>query len=358
MKKEKLVKYNINTKWLLIVTIFVFFVVSLVVAYFIFKRVHSYPPPEKIKLEVENKKEDGTECTDCVRRLIDGIYVKPGEENYFPIGVIVENQVDARPQSGLSEANLVYEAEAEGWITRFLAFYADGSDIKKIGPIRSARPYFVDWAHEFSALFAHCGGSPEALVKIKKDKIYDLNEFYNEKYFWRDNTRDAPHNIYTSSEKLKKYLETENLKEGKYFSWNFKDDAEEALRPDNSEIDINFQLSNYIVKWKYNKESNDYTRYMAGEVHKDAENHEIKAKNVIIEFVGAKVIDDDLRLKMDHIGEGKAIVCLDGKCEEGKWQKKSSSARTQLYNTEGKEFQFNAGTTWVEVVRSEYRVIY
>lgn len=357
MKKEKLNKYNISAKWLWIVTIFAL-LIFFIAAFFVFKRTDRHSPVKNVKKESNYSKEDNIACLDCVRRLIDGIYVNRGEENIFPVGIIIENQVDARPQSGLSEANLVYEAEAEGWITRFLAFYAGKADIEKIGPVRSARPYFVDWVNEFSALFAHCGGSPEALVKIKKDKIYDLNEFYNEKYFWRDNAREPPHNIYTSSEKLRKYLETKGLTEGKYFSWQFKDDSEAAARPDNSEITINFKLSDYIVKWKYSKESNDYARYMAGEAHKDAEGHEVKAKNIIVEFVSAEIIDDDLRLKMEHIGEGKAIVCMDGRCEEGKWQKKTPASRTQFYNVGGEEFKFNAGATWIEAVRPSYDVKY
>jgi hypothetical protein len=310
-------------------------------------------------------------CLDCVRRNLDGEYVKPGEENLYPIAVIIENLLEARPQSGLSQASLVYEAEAEGNITRFLAFFDGGVNLEKIGPVRSARSYFIDWAVELSALFVHCGGSPQALAQIASENIFALNEFYQGDFFWRDKARPAPHNIYTSSENLEKYLELKGVREGKFLPWQFKDDAPMAGRPEKGEIEVNFPLADYVVKWQYNKENNDYTRYTAGQTHKDADGREIKARNVIIEYVGAQVIDEELRLEMEHIGSGQAIVCLDGKCEEGEWQKKSSVARTRFYkitnppldkggvggfNTE--EFKLNAGATWIEVVRPEYEVSY
>ncbi|MFH1661867.1 MAG: DUF3048 domain-containing protein [Candidatus Falkowbacteria bacterium] len=304
--------------------------------------------PEILKPLINNS--DKEICKDCARRAIDGVYVKEEEENYYPVAVVIENHIDARPAFGIEKANFVIEAEAEGSITRFLAVFADGKDVTEIGPIRSARPYFVDWAHELSALFAHCGGSPEALVKIVKDNVFDINEFYNETYFWRDKMKDAPHNIYTSSGKMNEYLEKKGLEEGKFFSWKFKDEAEDVERGDDSNIEIIFKAPDYVAEWEYDKENNIYTR-------ENGNKEKIKAKNVIIQYVKAEVIDDEWRLKMQHIGEGDAVACLDGKCKDGKWRKKTSSSRTRFYDLEENEFEFNAGTTWVEVVRPEKEVV-
>lgn len=315
--------------------------------------------------------EENNKCLDCVRRNLDGEYMKPGEENLYPLAVIIENLFEARPPSGLSQASLVYEAEAEGNITRFLAFFDGGVNIEKIGPVRSARPYFIDWAREFSAMLVHCGGSPQALAQIASKNIFSLNEFYQGDFFWRDKARPAPHNIFTSSENLKKYLELKDASRGKFLPWQFKDDISLAERPAKGEIAIIFPLADYLVKWEYNKENNDYTRYMAGQTHKDADGRGIKAKNVIIEHVKARLIDEELRLEMEHIGSGQAIVCLDGKCEKGEWRKGTSEARTRFYKTikppldkggvggfSSEEFQFNAGPTWIEVVRPEYEINY
>ena len=294
-------------------------------------------------------------CDGCVRRVIDGVYIKEARANLYPFAVIIENNIDSRPSSALAKANLVFEAEAEGGITRFLAVYANGGDIEEIGPIRSARPYFIDWARELSALFVHCGGSPEALAKIAQDNIFNLNEFYNENYFWRDRNRKAPHNIYTSTEKISEYLSEKVAEEGKFLSWHFKDDAIESERADNSKIKVGYK-TNYEVEWIYNKKTNDYIRYMAGQRHKDSSGDEIRAKNIIIQYAKAEVLDEEGRLKMQYIGSGGAMVCLDGKCDSGEWRKKKNSARTRFYNKDEEEFEFNAGATWVEVVRPEIEV--
>ena len=251
-------------------------------------------------------------CPDCVRRKLDGVYVEASKDNLFPVAVIIENLVEARPQSGLSRASLVFEAEAEGYITRFLAIFADVGDVKEIGPVRSARPYFIDWSSELAALFVHVGGSPEALAKIYKENILDLNEFYQGEFFWRDKIKEPPHNVFISGENIKEYLDSKGMDEGNFFGWKFKDDAPSEQRPPEGEITVNFLLPEHIVKWKHNKDANDYLRYTGGDIHKDREGREIKAKNVIIEYVKAEVIDELLRLRMEHIGEGKVIICLDG----------------------------------------------
>lgn len=309
--------------------------------------------PKVFELALKSRSADL--CDGCVRRAIDGVYVEAELANLYPAAVIVENNIDSRPSSALAKANLVFEAEAEGGITRFLAVYADGGSIEEIGPIRSARPYFVDWARELSALFIHCGGSPASLVKIAQDNIFDLNEFYNEDYFWRDGVRMAPHNIYTSTENINKYLAKKDVEEGMFLSWHFKDDAPEGERPDSAKIKVEYK-TNYGVEWIYNKKTNDYIRYLTGQRHKDSNGDEIRAKNIIVQYIKAEVIDEEGRLKMENIGSGKALICLDGKCGAGEWRKDKSSARTRFYNEGGEEFEFNSGVTWVEVVRPEIEV--
>ncbi len=357
------VNLNQNNKkkrfWIITGCVFaVLFLLSGLVAYFIMADFYpeTFGEVKKPKVfDLAQKSVSADLCDGCVRRAIDGVYVQEARANLYPVAVIIENNIDSRPSSALAKANLVFEAEAEGGITRFLAVYADGSGIEEIGPIRSARPYFVDWARELSALFAHCGGSPEALVKIARDNIFNLNEFYNENYFWRDSARSAPHNIYTSTENINKYLSKKAAEEGKFLSWHFKDEALESDRSDSSKIQVEYK-ANYEVEWIYNKKTNDYIRYMAGARHKDSNGDEIRAKNIIIQFVKAKVLDEEGRLKMQHIGSGEALACLDGKCDKGEWRKKKSSARTRFYNEDEEEFEFNAGVIWVEVVRPEVEV--
>lgn len=138
-----------------------------------------------------------------------GVEVAKEVLDKIPYMAIIENSQAARPQSGLYAADMVFETLAEGGIPRFIALY-QSEDSQKIGPIRSARPYFIDITREYNLPFAHCGGSEEALQAINRDKLMGMNEFYNGSFFWRDKERIAPHNLYTSSEKLRALVKSKN----------------------------------------------------------------------------------------------------------------------------------------------------
>jgi len=295
------------------------------------------------------------EKENLIRRNIDGVYVAEGEENYYPVAVMIDNHKDARPASGIAKANLVIEAEAEGGVTRYLAVFVSGEKIDEIGPIRSARPYFVNWAKEFNALYVHVGGSPDALEQIINDGVYDMNEFYRGSYFWRGQNHKAPHNVYISSDNLNEYLKKIKLKEGGFESWKFKDDELAANRPESSFVKINYLTPDFVVEWKYDRENNDYVRYLGGKIYQDANGDGVAAKNVVVQYAKAIEVDAQMRLEMEVIGSGKALVCRDGKCEQGIWKKKNKKDRTKFYQDDN-EFTFNAGLTWINVARPYYKV--
>ncbi|MDO8261224.1 MAG: DUF3048 domain-containing protein [Candidatus Magasanikbacteria bacterium] len=337
--------------WVLVNLGLVFFVILLgFLSYRIFNGL-------KIKPQIPDfKKAEQVQNLNLVSRVIDGIKVETGKENPYPVAVMIDNSPEARPQAGLASSSYVIEAEAEGGVTRFLAIFASTDLPDRIGPVRSARPYYVDWANEFSATYTHCGGSPEALLKITRDGIVDLNEFYKGASFWRDNVRVAPHNVYTSKDLLTSFLNEKGLREGKYFGLVYKTDNDILQRPSQNEINIDYKLKGFQVSWVYNKDNNDYIRFVSGQEYKDEQGGTIRAKNVIIQTIDAKELDEKLRLEMQVIGEGKAVVCRDGKCEDGVWKKTSSTAKTRFYDKNSQEFSFNAGATWVQVVRPEINV--
>jgi len=287
-----------------------------------------------------------------IRRSIDGIYTEPAEANLYPIAVMIDNDPNARPQAGLAQAQLVYEAKAEGGITRFMAIFAGSDDLPIIGPIRSARPYYIDWARGFGALYVHVGGSPEALAILEKIDMFDINEFYQGKYFWRSDAKIAPHNVYGSQDNFQTYLKKLNATNRGYNAWLYKDEAPENERGKKN-ITIDYSVNDFFVEWKYDQQSNNYIRYMAGQEHKDTDGTQISAKNIVIMQVAAKVIDDKLRREMSDIGEGKAWYCFDGYCAVGNWKKSDSDTREKIYNSSGEEVRFNAGTTWIQVVQYE-----
>ena len=287
-------------------------------------------------------------CPDCVRRSLDGVMVKPEFEKLRPYAVMIDNFPAARPQSGLSAASLVYEATAEGGITRYLAFFAPDQAPNEIGPVRSARPYFLNWAKELSATYVHVGGSPDALELAKNLGKSDVNQFFKGAYFWRSNDRMAPHNVLTSADNLNKYR-SESGESGAGFSpWQFKD-AATSTEGIVSRVNIKYSAG-YAVSWQYQSAANEYERNLDSAPHLDASGVKITAKNIIVQLVSFKVTDEKLRLELTNALSGKALLCQDGVCQMGLWKKNSAADRTKYYNKNGSEFVFNAGTTWVEVI--------
>lgn len=277
----------------------------------------------------------------------------------LPLAVVIENHTDARPQSGLSRADLVYEALAEGGITRFLAVYL--SEDTKLGPIRSNRPYFIDWLMEYDAGYAHVGGSPKAQSLVKSLRIADLDQFFiGPPTYERSSSRFAPHNVYTTTAKLRRAASGRGYKGPVNIdSWQFADDeATPSARPRKSEIGIPYPAFGMNVLWRYDAKSNTYLRFNAGVAHKDAETKkQLFAKTVIVQYV--KTLPEESghgRLKMGTVGSGKVLVFKDGKTIVGKWKKTSRKARTGFFDQEGNEISLNRGKIWVQVVPSDFKI--
>lgn len=300
-------------------------------------------------------------------RRIDGVIVdSPDKANFWPYAVMIENLRSVRPQSGLSQAAVVYEALAEGGSTRFLAVFDPSEIVPEIMPVRSARPYYIEWASEYNALYAHAGGSPKALTVIWENPDFkDLEALSRDaKYFWRDATKPAPHNLVTSSEKMNFALYDKELIDTKtqYQSWKFKDDATlEERGQDGKKLEFNFSYgTTYLVGFTYNQERNYYLRENANEPHLDKNTGEqIAVKNVIVQLVEEPVLNGGAgRLDIFVGGEGKAWVLRDGEIIEGIWKKGSRIDRTLFYDMEGNELEFNRGNTWIHIITKTQDVTY
>ncbi|HTM69195.1 MAG TPA: DUF3048 domain-containing protein [Candidatus Binatia bacterium] len=294
------------------------------------------------------------------RRLIDGVAVPadaPEPTGYF--AAAIDNLSVARPQSGIAKASLVFEAPVEGGITRFLAVFAEGEKVDRIGPVRSARPYFLDWAAEFDAMFVHVGGSPEALDKLRDYGMRDLNEFFAGAYFWRDPARSAPHNAYTSLDRLEEADKKRfsDRKAPEFASWRFKDDAPENERPEEAKVAIEYGDPRMDVSWTYDRASNAWRRSQGGRT-KDADGTAILSKNIVVQYTKVSVIDDVGRRKIATVGEGDALIALDGMAVHGTWRKDERTSRTRFYDASGNQIRFNAGQTWIEVVPTGTKVDY
>lgn len=352
-KKNWWQKFKNNKKAVIVATIIVALVIvlSIVGVYFLVIKIKANKEPNLGQVELNEE---------AVYRIIDGVLTTKDKANLLPVAIVIENYKDVRPQNSLASANVVYEALAEGGITRFLAIYADGTDIKTIGPVRSARHYFVDLAEEYGGIFAHIGGSPQALGVLSfEDYITDLNQFGYSQYYWRDESVPAPHNLFTSSEMMSFAVRDmlSEKTEGDYEPWQFNDEVKMAGRPkEEINIKIDYGLDDYSVEWKYNRENNNYLRFNGGGEHKDKNtDQQITAKNVIIQFTETNLIDSE-RLDIKTMGEGEALIFFNGQYINGKWKKENRGDRTKFYDAAGKEIQFSRGNSWIEIVKQDTTV--
>lgn len=281
---------------------------------------------------------------------LDGTVVSSSEMiNPSVVGIMIDNHPDARPQSGLVAAKIVYEAPAEGGITRYFAIFDSAQSIEKIGPVRSARPYFVDWLEEYSGLYMHCGGAPEALTKIKSEKVFDADEFFNGPYYWRDESRTAPHNLFTNSERWNKLL-SKKSDQKQIFSqgWKFGELNTSSIEMVKS-VAINF-TADYVVGFDYDPVLKIYTR----SINRESQNEDgqpLIAENIIVQYVKVHIIDDYGRKDITTSGSGDLRVLRDGVLMRGQWKK--DGQRTRWYDQNGVEINLKPGKIWVEVVPND-----
>ena len=285
------------------------------------------------------------------RRLLDGKLVPAEFSALRPIGVVLENHIESRPTAGLEFASIIYETIVEGDITRFLAIFDGQVQVKKIGPVRSVRPFFVEIAQEWNPVLFHAGGSLEALNQLKGSSVRNINEISADGiYFWRDKDRDMPHNLFTSTDLIKRAIEAKEIEmAADFLPWLFKKD--EPIGDQNAvlEIEVNFSVNPlYQVKYIYNLEKNDYTRYLANKVHKTERGIVLKAKNIIIQHVDYDIIDSYGRLDINLKSGGEAEIYLDGKKIDGYWKK--TKGKTRFFNQNKEEIRLNSGTTWIELM--------
>lgn len=296
---------------------------------------------------------------------LTGVLVTPEAANLRPLGVMIENHQDARPQSGLSQADLVYEAIAEGGITRFLAIFADPRADIRVGPVRSARTYFVDWATELGAFYAHVGGSSSALKQIAaRPGFYDLNQFsVGSPTFWRDLSQQVAteHTMYSSTAKLWQYATATRKYNTKasFTPWKFTDAPAADSRPTTAQtITVDFSSPQFRVGWTYDPAANTYTRSLAGKPHSDAINNKsITAKTVILHTVAHQMVSGDKgsEWKLSLTGSGSARVFMNGVETAATWQKAGAN-RTQYFDSSGKELVLPRGNIWVEIIHPETSV--
>lgn len=268
------------------------------------------------------------------------------------IAAMIENSSASRPGlSQLQAADIVFEAPAEGGITRFLALY-ETLPVGYIGPIRSVRDYFLDWTQAFSSILIHRGGSETALAQLYSSSLMDIdeaNEDYKERYFYRNPKYDKPHDLFVNIQQVH-YDNTVLSPKQKTFQMI---DTQVYYPQKTKKIFLNFSYDPYNVVYKYDKKSQTYLRYHGETPHNDTfYKKQISVKNIIVQFTEYYTIDDKLRLSLRTEGKGECIYFINGTSSDNCiWEKDENDM--SYTDKSGYPLLFPQGNIWIEVIQKD-----
>jgi hypothetical protein len=302
----------------------------------------------KISKPVEKKPEP----VKYYSKLTGNIVANDTAVNQSVTGVMIDNSPESRPQSGLKDSGVVFEAIAEGGITRFLVIYQQEKP-QMVGPVRSVRLYDLDWLIPFNASLAHVGGSAAALVEVRNGNYRDLDEFFNTSSYWRTADRYAPHNMYTNFEKL----DTLNAKNGytsSYFKGFSRSDGKPVDKPDATDINITISSFLYNSSYAYDINTNNYRRFQGGQPHLDRENGQITPSVVIAMKVDeVTVLEDGYRQSIATVGSGEATIFQNGTAIKAIWIKSSINDQITFTDANRVIIPLVRGQTWITAVPND-----
>lgn len=297
---------------------------------------------KKEEKKIQNKKEEIKETKK--------INIINEESNSRPYAVVINNvNVARKAQTGLQDAQVIYEFLAEGGITRFVAIYKD-KDTSQIGTVRSARHNFLDVALEYDAIFVHFGGSTYGYNDIKSLSINNIDGMTSSS-FWRENPYKlaSEHTAYTSLVKVKeeaskKYKTTTSTK------WPLNYSTEEINLDGINATDISVPFSNATKNsYKYDNKEKVYKRYVDSKEHIDnITKKQYTFKNIIIAKMGFKMTDSNYYLDIQDVGSGSGYYITNGKAIEITWSKKDRKSKMIYKDKEGNEIKLNDGNTFIE----------
>ena len=272
--------------------------------------------------------------------------------DYKPVAVMVENIAVARPQSGVIDADLVYEAHAEGGITRWLAVFLSRRP-EVVGPVRSVRHYYMYLAQEWDAYLVHYGQSFIAEELFNKVDVKRLNGFYDDKLFWRDKSRKAPHNVYINIEDCREKIDFSQECKGFQFSSEAISGGEAYQK-----ITIPYNSSENVVSYRYDEQQKRNLRFVNGKENTDRETgKQLSAKNIIVQYAKHSILEPGAGYRdVKLTGTGKAKYFIGGRCFDGTWERKDYDSQTVYYDKSGKEIRLQPGNTWIQLVQTDMQV--
>jgi hypothetical protein len=309
------------------------------------------------------------------RSIFDGTAIALDGEPERPIAVMFDNFSLARPQlSGLNKASIVYEALAEGGITRLMGVFTHWTG-DRVGPIRSTRHYFLEWAQEYSPAMVHAGGSPMAeeilmwedgvgLMNYDEDPtslLLELGRAGDTPYTYRDFEYSAPHNLFSNLEEVAAQTAERGFDPG-LFEDRFCFDSGLTQLDTATEMSVNYSgdaTTNYFVWFKYDPSSETYRRwYRRTEAVKHVDSldrRQVAPSSVIVQYLPWELINGDAkeRIDMSPIGSGRAVFLSKGYKWSGTWQKSFSEDYTRFYDDAGAPLCLGSGQVWISVVGGE-----
>ncbi len=293
---------------------------------------------------------------------LTGLLVSPEDAARHPIAVMIDDHIGARPQSGFNRAAIVFQAPAEGGIPRYMLVFQDKVPAA-VGPIRSARQYYIEWAAEWRAMYVHFGGSSQALATLRVQGsggyVWNADGFrWSPEYMWRNHDRPAPHNVYTDGEHLEALAARIKVPDGPLPpAWSFvADDA--VSRPIGNTITVTYPYENVV--FRYDATRNAYLRYIqySKKPQVDAADGQVVAPtNVVVirmHFGPLYANDPHHRLEAADVGHGDAWISTGGMTIHGSWRKSSVTGALQLFDSSGNPASLQPGQTFVEVLTLDY----
>ncbi len=279
---------------------------------------------------------------------------EPEPDHTRPLAIMIDNHPDARPQSGIAKADVVWEAPVEGGLTRDLAIFRSAS-ATEIGPVRSARPYFLRWAREYDALYAHVGGSDEALAELASGALGldDVNEFSNGSTFWRDSRRSAPHNTYTSSQRLKALIDKKQWSPTTEAVDATSREREAATGTPATIVTAVATTGGDAIEFRWDDEASGYALWRRGRQMRDRDGTPIMPRTVVVLPMGMVDISDPHAkglIGLQTIGTGDAVVFRNGVAQTGFWEKKSPAEPTRVMDANRQRIPFSEGQIWYVVI--------
>ena len=307
-------------------------------------------PVVQTKQTVATKKKPTT-----VASRLTGLQIKPELNKRGVTGVMVENSEFAWPQSGIIDAGVVFEAQAEGGITRFLVLFQE-SQPTLIGPVRSVRPYYADWLASYDAPLAHVGGSEQGLARLRENGEISLDRgAYPDSYQERSD-KEPPHHIYTSATALDALKAKKGRTESTFTGFARKKE-QPAKTPTAKTIDMGVSTGIYRPHYDYDTKTNSYKRSQNGAPHVDEKSGKQLSPKVVIALVIPRGSSGKYST-YDTVGSGAVRVFQDGTVTEGTWERASLKDQITFKDSRGNDLKLNPGQTWLCPVDSAIAAAY